>query len=347
MIKIYITEEKYTGSRYVKYSSRILDFYIGNIANKKIGILDIETTGLSPLNSIFILGGLAVYTENGVFFKQYFAEKPEEEAMTLKAFLDDVAKLDVVVTYNGRHFDIKFLKGRMAELGIFTDYRFPFNLDLYLVLNGHSALRKILPNLKQKTVEQFMELGSSRTDEISGAESVELYRQFVKTQSRELRDIIMLHNSDDVLQLAQLLPVFEKSDIHKAFYCLGFPVETLYITKISIDSKELKIRGYQRNPISYSAYGLDDCPCFFEFDRFSEEFYITVPVIKKSGLCIADTGAFEKDFSPLKRYENFQQGFLVLKQGNSVNYMETNHFVKLLAERILEVLPYENDSKTK
>ena len=344
---MYITENFYNDEKFKKYSSKVLDFYIGDIPQKKIGVLDIETTGLSPQTCKFVLGGLLVYQEDGILVKQYFAETLEEEAATLKAYLDDIAQLDLIITYNGKHFDINFLQVRMAELGICRDYQFPFNLDIYLVLNGHSSFRKILPNLKQKTVENYMGLWESRSDEISGAESVDLYFRFLETQSSDLRHIIMLHNSDDIEQLSQMLPIFEKCDIHKAFFTLGFPVEDLYISKITIETKELKIWGRQRRPISYSAYGLDDSPCFIELDRFSEEFYLSLPIIKKSGLLIVDTRAFEKDFSPLEKYDNYQEGFLVLKQGNDINYMEANHFVKMLLERVLEVLPYENDFKTK
>ncbi len=338
MIATYIIENNYTDNKYMRYQSRILNFYMGNVKNNKIGVLDIETTGLSPHNSHFILGGLLLYTDKGVTVKQYFAESLAEEKQTLLAFLEDVKHLDVIITYNGKHFDLKYLRTRMSQLGILEDYQFPFNLDLYLVLNGHSSLRKLLPNLKQKTVENFMGLWASRTDEISGADSVDMYYQFLQTKSSELRHLILLHNRDDVLQLSQLLPVLEKSDIHKAFFCLGFPVENLYISKISFDSKEVKIHGSQRNPLSYSAYGFDDCPCILDFDRFSEEFYINLPIIKRSGLVIADTKAFEKDFSDLQKYETFENGFLVLKQGNLINYMEANHFVKILLERILEVI---------
>lgn len=338
VIITYIIKNDYIDTKYIKYQSRLLDFYIGNIKNKKIGVLDIETTGLSPQSNQFILGGLLIYKDSGVTVKQYFAENLDEEKQILIAFLNDLKTLDIIITYNGKHFDIKFLKARMDKLGILKNYQFPYNLDLYLLLNGHSTLRKFLPNLKQKTVENFMGLWSTRTDEISGAESVEMYKQFLTTQNSELRHLIMLHNSDDVLQLSQLLPVLEKSDVHKAFFNLGFPTSSLYVTKISFDSKELKICGNQRTPISYSAYGLDDCPCILNFDRFSEEFYINLPIIRRSGLVIVDTNAFEKDFSDLLKYESFENGFIVLKQGNSINYMETNHFVKQLLERILEVI---------
>nr|WP_245156583.1 ribonuclease H-like domain-containing protein [Clostridium aminobutyricum] len=317
------------------YQSRILDFYFGK---KKIGVLDIETTGLNPQYSHFILGGLLIFQEDGVRVKQYFAENLQEEKQTLTAFLDEAKKMDILITYNGKHFDIKYLKTRMAELGLSDENLFPYNFDLYLMINGHSSLRKLLPNLKQKTVENFMGLWSSRKDEISGAESVELYKRYLSTKDSDLRDLILLHNRDDILQLSQLLPVLKKVDIHKGFFSLGFPVESLSISKITMEAKELKIWGHQRYPISYSSYGLDDSPCFLDFDRYSKDFYIGLPIIRRSVLGIVDTKSFEKDFSSLSKYETFENGFLVLQQGDHIHYIEINHFVKLLLERVLEVI---------
>ena len=48
------------------------------------------------------------------------------------------------------------------------------------MLNGHSPIKRFVPNLKQKTVENYMGLWQSRDDEISGAESVELYNVYEK-----------------------------------------------------------------------------------------------------------------------------------------------------------------------
>lgn len=56
----------------------------------------------------------------------------------------------------------------------------PYNLDLYLCLNGHSEIRNLLPSLKQKSVEAYMGLAPGRGDEIDGKESIALYRRFRK-----------------------------------------------------------------------------------------------------------------------------------------------------------------------
>ena len=177
------------------YTSPLLDFYFEDL---KMGSLDIETTGLDPVRTKFILGGLYDFAAGE--FLQFFAESTDEEAEVLQAYMDRMSQLDVVVTYNGKHFDIPFVETRYRRLfGREYDGYMPFNFDLYLLLNGHSPLRQFVPNLRQKTVESYMGLWDGRTDEISGADSVEMYYEYVRTRDPELERQILLHNSDDVV----------------------------------------------------------------------------------------------------------------------------------------------------
>ncbi|MCL2816734.1 MAG: ribonuclease H-like domain-containing protein, partial [Oscillospiraceae bacterium] len=127
------------------YTSNAFDMYFQDC---KICVLDIETTGLSPGRSHFILGGLLSLEEGEARLSQFFAESLSEEKQLLAEYVSEAEKYDVLLTYNGKHFDIPFLLSRadQLELDIFA---MPYNLDLYLVLNGHSSLRKLLPNLKQ------------------------------------------------------------------------------------------------------------------------------------------------------------------------------------------------------
>ena len=47
---------------YPAYNSRAFQLYFENMT---VGMLDIETTGLSPKNSAFVLGGLASPSDTG------------------------------------------------------------------------------------------------------------------------------------------------------------------------------------------------------------------------------------------------------------------------------------------
>lgn len=53
-----------------------------------------------------------------------------------------------------------------------------------------------------KTVEKF--LGVHREDQIDGGISVELYCKYLETRNEEIKDIIMLHNYEDVLNLPKI-----------------------------------------------------------------------------------------------------------------------------------------------
>ena len=320
-------KEKYDESI---YSSALMDFYFRDM---NIGILDIETTGLDPSRNKFILGGL--FNTRDKTMHQVFAESRSEEAAALERFTRELEGLDMVVTYNGRHFDMPFINKRLKSFGMKSCR--PYNLDLYLVVSGHSPIRKFVPNLKQKTVENYMGLWQSRADEISGAESVELYNRYEKTGDPGLEEKILLHNSDDVLQLARLLRVISKTDFHKAMHHLGFPAGPLTVDKIRFEGNFMTVSGLQRNAaLDYRGFFLDDYPvetCFVSRDSY---FDIRFPLIRDSGLAIVDleaAGLPQEDFA---KYPSYSSGFLVVEDHSSRNYMEINHFIIAFIKRFME-----------
>ena len=156
------------------YSSSVLDFYFSDM---KKGTLDIETTGLDPSKTNSYWADSVPSAANRC--ARFFAQSRTEERDAIERFIHEMSQLDMVITYNGRHFDIPFIEKRFTK---FFDEKLsmPYNLDLYLVLNGHSSHKKIRAEFKTKTVENYMGLWQSRTDEISGAESVELYNTYEK-----------------------------------------------------------------------------------------------------------------------------------------------------------------------
>ena len=339
------------------YSFGPYDTYFENC---KICVLDIETTGLSPDRSHFVIGGLLSFQNDGTsIFSQYFVEDLLEEREVLRVYLDEVCKHDVIVTFNGRNFDVPFLLGRAKQLG-FREPNLPHNLDVYLVLNKYSSLRKLLPNLKQKTVENYMGLWTERTDTISGAESASLYIEYLLMRENledtdELRDILLLHNQDDVLQLGKLLPVFEKTDFHKAMYSLGFPVifqdinpslrdnslsvknRKLSVQDIKLEKTFLKVSGTQNSsPVDYVFYGDSSSDCQILFEKKSKTFEVYFPIIKKNDLVVIDL--LKLPFNLSEEFSNFQifeSGYLVFMSQNDIKYKETNFFIKSFLTKVL------------
>lgn len=320
------------------YQSNIFRFYFEDV---NFGVIDIETTGLNPDRSRFILGGLVVPDDQGKRAIQLMSESRDDEAALIQAYLSELNQLDILISYNGDHFDLPFLTrrirhNRIAEAGL-PLYQ---SLDLYRILEKHSNFRKLLPNLKQKTVETFLGLWSDRADEISGAESVELYHKYLRTGDSGIRDTILLHNKDDILQLSRLMKVFEKLDLHRIMFHTGFIVSNqgkkFYIQNIELQKDSIFVSGIHKN-ISRDFrgyYASHDISVSAKQGDFS----LNIPWKHHRDHCYIDLEEFLYDFSELEKYAGYESGYLLIKNEEEINYAEANHLIKLLLKEILKDL---------
>jgi len=205
-------------------------------------------------------------------------------------------------------------------------------------LDRYSNFRKLLPNLKQKTVETFLGLWSDRADEISGAESVALYHQFLRTGNPVIRDTILLHNKDDILQLSRLLKVFEKLDLHQIMFHIGFIVgnqgKKIYIRNIALRKDFIFVTGVHRNiSMDYRCYHTSHEAVF---SAKQSDFTLRIPWKNKMNCVYIDLEEFSYDCSELEKYPSFESGYLVIKNDDTVNYAEVNHLIKLLLKEIIK-----------
>ena len=319
-----------------KYSSEIFDTYFDNM---RIGFFDIETTGLSPDRSKLILAGLAYYEGDTLVAKQIFADDPSEEPEVITAVLNELKNFDMVVTYNGKRFDMPFLLKRAHRNKIHMNEALPYNLDLYPAVRSFSPLRAMLPDLKQKTVESFIGLWETRTDEISGAESVELYYYYAGTKDEKIRDVILLHNRDDITQLSKLLKVLDKCDLNSYIFANGLPAGRLIIDKITTGRQILEIAGIQRhNSVDFLSYD-DFCSGYkVWFKAKDSSFVIRIPVIENSGLKLIDLKKMNIDYSSLLRYPNVEEDYLIVSINEDVNHREVNLFSQIIVKETERLL---------
>jgi uncharacterized protein YprB with RNaseH-like and TPR domain len=323
------------------YSSEIFDFYFGEA---RLGVFDIETTGLSPSGAKLILGGLLIPWAGGVRVRQFFAEGVQEEPELLALYADALAETDVLFSYNGDRFDIPFMNGRLARRRRPPAFGDCLSVDMYRVVRGHSRLGDVLPNLKQKTVEDYLGLWREREDRITGADSVRLYYEYAAAKSPELLRLILLHNSDDLLQLARILRVFGKLDLHRIASHTGFPVKCgesfAFVTGIRLDRQTLEFSG------KYAALPLDcvrfDEPWRISYQSEAERFSISVPCRCKEGVVFADLaelGANDRDFAA---YPAYGSGYLALRQGKEICHGPMNRLIKHVTQAaIARLSPFE------
>ena len=171
---------------------------------------DIETTGFSPASSnIYLIGCLRRKGEN-LIIDQFFAENKEDEKVVLNQFINLLHEYKTIISFNGIGFDIPFIKAKCNSYGIIENLKDFEYIDIFKLISSIKFLLK-LPNYKQKTLENFLDI--HRDDKFSGGELINVYDDYVKTNSKEAEELLLLHNFEDVTGMLDLIPVLSYLNI--------------------------------------------------------------------------------------------------------------------------------------
>ena len=234
--------------------------------------LDIETTGFSAKYSeIYLIGGC--YYKNGIWHMiQWFADSDHDEKELLNTFFSFLKPYKTLLHFNGNSFDLPFILTRCKGYGITDCFDSFQGIDIY----KRASLWKhflSLPNCKQKSLEQF--LGIKREDKYSGGELISCYREYLATGNKELEQLLLLHNRDDLKGMLQILPILAYSDLFNQ-PLRTTKVQSNYYTDLNGKKQQeliLKVKLFTPVPIPVS-YHANDCYVTLEQDTAA----IRVPV---------------------------------------------------------------------
>lgn len=157
--------------------------------------LDIETTGLSARIASLYLIGVVYRSEQGWRYRQWFANSQREEMELLTACAEFAKPFQTLIHFNGTTFDLPFLRSCAKQ------YRIELGLDKKNSMDLYSLLRPLGPFLGMKQMKQksFEErIGLHREDKYTGGELIEVYKAYEKTPSDEAKQLLLLHNRDDL-----------------------------------------------------------------------------------------------------------------------------------------------------
>ncbi|HHW18136.1 MAG TPA: hypothetical protein GXX30_04455 [Firmicutes bacterium] len=167
--------------------------------------IDIETTGLLGAATIPFLVGTGKWIGDRFELKQYFLASREAESLMLTEVRRDLLEHDVLVTFNGKAFDIPLLNSRF----VITAAGLPFlprtHLDLMNVtrsLGKHPAFGFSL----KESVRRFT--GLERKNDIPGHMIPALYFIYERDGDISVLEPVFRHNRSDVLDMACLCRVF-------------------------------------------------------------------------------------------------------------------------------------------
>jgi uncharacterized protein YprB with RNaseH-like and TPR domain len=165
----------------------------------RILYLDIETTGLSA-TPLFLVGTMSLQ-EDGFRLRQLFAREYCEEAPLLEHLSGFLHDFDCLVTFNGKSFDIPFIRGRASANRV----RFDWNRHhLDLLHESRRRYKEELENCRLQTLEAEV-CGRRRTGDIPGDLIPDAYHSFVRTGNAYRIRNIMYHNGLDLITMAELL----------------------------------------------------------------------------------------------------------------------------------------------
>lgn len=167
-------------------------------------LVDLETLGFQG-RPLFLIGALFVDEsagiDSGMRLVQYLARDYSEEEAVVRAFLAEAEGIPTWVTFNGRTFDLPFLRLRAAYHAL-PEPRPARHLDLLPVARRRWGPE--LPNCRLTTLEALI-CQRWRGSDIGGARIPDAYHAFVRTgEPWEILQILR-HNASDLESLCDLL----------------------------------------------------------------------------------------------------------------------------------------------
>ena len=161
--------------------------------------MDIETKGLS--NVPIILIGVAEIKGNNIIASQYFLRDYAEEPNIIEAYLNHLDEDSVHVTFNGKSFDVPFIKNRCRYNRIEGNLDLP-HLDLmYFAKN---LWKDTLPNCQLQTIEKEI-FGIEREEDVPGQYIPGYYDTYLLQNNIGPVVPIIEHNAQDIISLASFL----------------------------------------------------------------------------------------------------------------------------------------------
>lgn len=177
-----------------------------NIDKKNTVFFDIETTGfISNRNHIYLIGCI-YYFNNKLNLIQWLSNSIDEELKVIKAFLNFISNYNCICHYNGTSFDLPFINNKCKLYKINNVISNKKSFDLYSMIRPFKKVFN-LNSLKLKDIEKH--INYNRLDNLSGKELIKYYFQFIKNNNENIKNLLLLHNEDDMKGLLYILPLLQ------------------------------------------------------------------------------------------------------------------------------------------
>ena len=144
--------------------------------------------------------GVAKVSADYISTHQYFLENIQDEVAALRGFLSHINKSSVLLTFNGRTFDVPYIEERLAYYRIKGSLGNPHFDMLHF---SRRAWSRELPNCRLATLEKHL-FGVEREDDVPSALVPEFYETYLRSKNIGPLIPIIEHNQRDLITLANI-----------------------------------------------------------------------------------------------------------------------------------------------
>lgn len=157
----------------------------------KVAFVDIETTGLSRWTDEITLIGIY----DGELPYQYIKGQNLEDAR------EKLKEFDIIVTFNGKQFDMPFIEHHLNEKYDIVHLDLRFMLSEFGIKGGLKRIEKELNIVRNELVS-----------DVDGREAVRLWREYKKGNENAIK-ILKMYNIEDIVNLKHLLEYYVQRKI--------------------------------------------------------------------------------------------------------------------------------------
>ncbi len=184
---------------------------------ERLLFIDTETTGLGGSGTVAFLIGCGSIIGDSFQVRQYFLPDYPDEAAMLEAVREEITPETVMVSYNGRAFDMPIIQDRMILHRVERNLEYAEHIDLL-----HSARRlykRRLQSCRLSNIERNV-LSFIRYDDIPGEMVPPIYFDWLNTMNTANLAGVIEHNLHDIVSLYFLM--------HRVNCSMDNPEEVIY-----------------------------------------------------------------------------------------------------------------------
>ena len=222
------------------------EYFLPYVLENNRLFLDIETTGLSPVDNEIVIFTYATYfNDKKCKIVQLISQDVQDDEKTLiNQFITDTLGNKILLTFNGDEFEEKFLSEKMKKYKI--DFKFDFS-SLKSNIRHFGKYLKI-SSFSRENIENYFDISKERYYNI---------HKIVKSMKKEsiVSDDLIEHSKEEIKTLIEMYLAFDKIKKGKKAIIKS---DSFYLDDFDIVGDIVNLQFITSKKYSYSEFFLEN-----------------------------------------------------------------------------------------